>query len=169
MLKGTYNCTLAFGKQWIAESTPGVILNISTTYAWTGSGFVLPSAMAKAGALAMIRLLASEWGKYGIRINAIAPGSFPTEGAWSRLRPKEVDDGPEPTAKIPLGRYGEHAELANLAAYLLSDFAGYVTGACVTIDGGAWLRGAGMFNEMERVTGEQWDMLQEAVRRRRSD
>lgn len=168
VLKGTANCTLAFGKQWIAESTPGVILNISTTYAWTGSGFVVPSAIAKAGALTMVRSLAAEWGKYGIRINAIAPGSFPTEGAWSRLRPQELADGADPQARIPLGRYGEHGELANLAAYLLSDFAGYVTGSCVTIDGGAWLRGAGMFNEMEHVSSEQWDALQAAVRARRS-
>ena len=92
VLKGTYNCTLAVGKRWIAEGTPGSILNISTTYAWTGSGYVVPSAVAKAGALIMVRSLASEWGKYGIRLNAIAPGSFPTEGAWSRLRPPELGD-----------------------------------------------------------------------------
>ena len=168
VLKGTYNCTLAFGKQWIAEETPGVILNISTTYAWTGSGFVVPSAAAKAGALMMVRSLASEWGKYGIRINAIAPGSFPTEGAWSRLRPKELESAGDPKRTVPLGRYGEHPELANLAAFLLSDFAGYITGDCVTIDGGAWLRGAGMFNEMENVSTEQWDALQAAVKARRS-
>jgi NAD(P)-dependent dehydrogenase (short-subunit alcohol dehydrogenase family) len=167
VLKGTYNCTLAVGKQWIAENTPGAILNISTTYAWTGSGYVVPSAVAKAGALVMVRSLASEWGKYGIRINAIAPGSFPTEGAWSRLRPKELEGGSELKERIPLARYGEHQELANLAAYLLSDFAGYITGACVTIDGGAWLRGAGMFNELERVGGEQWDALQAAMKRKK--
>ncbi|MBI3839740.1 MAG: SDR family oxidoreductase [Planctomycetia bacterium] len=160
VLKGTYNCTLAVGKRWIAEETPGAILNISTTYAWTGSGYVVPSAVAKAGALIMVRSLASEWGKYGIRLNAIAPGSFPTEGAWSRLRPPELGDESDLNERIPLGRCGEHQELANLAAYLLSDFAAYITGACVTIDGGAWLRGAGQFNGLERVTSEQWDMLQ---------
>jgi NAD(P)-dependent dehydrogenase (short-subunit alcohol dehydrogenase family) len=164
VLKGTYNCTLALGKRWIAAGTPGAVLNISTTYAWTGSGYVVPSAVAKAGALILVRSLASEWGKYGIRINAIAPGSFPTEGAWSRLRPKEVSRDDDPTKRIPLGRYGEHPELANLASYLLSDFAGYITGACVTIDGGSWLRGAGMFNELESVSGEQWDALQAAVK-----
>lgn len=168
VLKGTYNCTLAVGKQWIATETPGVVLNISTTYAWTGSGYVVPSAVAKAGALVMVRSLASEWGKYGIRINAIAPGSFPTEGAWSRLRPKELEGGSELKDRVPLGRFGEHQELANLAAYLLSDFAGYITGACITIDGGAWLRGAGMFNELERVSSEQWDTLQAAVKSRKS-
>lgn len=167
VLKGTYNCTLAIGKQWIADKTPGAILNISTTYAWTGSGYVVPSAVAKAGALVMVRSLASEWGKYGIRLNAIAPGSFPTEGAWSRLRPKELDDNGELVQKIPLGRYGEHAELANLAAYLLSDFSAYITGSCITIDGGSWLRGAGMFNDLERVSSEHWDAVQEAVKSRR--
>ncbi|MCH8924390.1 MAG: SDR family oxidoreductase [Planctomycetes bacterium] len=164
VLKGTYNCTLAVGKRWIAEGTPGVLLNISTTYAWTGSGYVVPSAVAKAGALVLVRSLASEWGKYGIRINAIAPGSFPTEGAWSRLRPKELESVFDVKDRIPLGRYGEHQELANLAAYLLSDFAAYVTGTCVTIDGGAWLRGAGQFNELERVSSEQWDSLQAAMK-----
>jgi NAD(P)-dependent dehydrogenase (short-subunit alcohol dehydrogenase family) len=160
VLKGTYHCTLAVGHQWIDEKTPGTILNISTTYAWTGSGYVVPSAVAKAGALIMVRSLASEWGKYGIRLNAIAPGSFPTEGAWSRLRPKGLPGEDELTKKIPLARVGEHQELANLAAYLLSDFSSYITGACVTIDGGSWLRGAGMFNDLERVSGPQWDELQ---------
>lgn len=160
VLKGTYNCTLATGHQWIAEKTAGTILNISTTYAWTGSGYVVPSAVAKAGALIMVRSLASEWGKYGIRLNAIAPGSFPTEGAWSRLRPPGLPGEGELVNKIPLGRVGEHQELANLAAYLLSDFSSYITGACITIDGGSWLRGAGMFNDLERVSGSQWDELQ---------
>ncbi len=164
VLKGTYNCTLAIGKRWIDAGTPGAILNISTTYAWTGSGYVVPSAVAKAGALIMVRSLASEWGKYGIRLNAIAPGSFPTEGAWSRLKPPELEDGGNLSQKVPLGRFGEHQELANLAAYLLSDFSAYITGACVTIDGGAWLRGAGQFNALERVDSEQWDMLQAAMK-----
>jgi NAD(P)-dependent dehydrogenase (short-subunit alcohol dehydrogenase family) len=167
VLKGTYNCTLAIGKRWIEERTGGAILNISTTYAWTGSGYVVPSAVAKAGALIMVRSLASEWGKYGIRLNAIAPGSFPTEGAWSRLKPRELEDGGELSQKVPLGRFGEHQELANLAAYLLSDFSGYITGACVTIDGGAWLRGAGQFNALERVSSEQWDELQAAMKPRK--
>ena len=126
MLKGTYNCTLALGKRWIEAQTPGSVLNISTTYAWTGSGYVVPSAVSKAGALIMVRSLASEWGKYGIRLNAIAPGSFPTEGAWSRLRPSELgnDEPAMSNQRVPLGRYGDHQELANLAAYLLSDYRG---------------------------------------------
>ena len=167
VLKGTYNCTLAMGRRWIEADAPGSVLNISTTYAWTGSGFVVPSAVAKAGALVMVRSLAAEWGRHGIRLNAIAPGSFPTHGATSRLHPDELDDGRDPRTKIPLGRYGEHGELANLAAYLLSDYASYVTGTCVTIDGGSWLQGAGMFNDMQRVSEAQWDTLQAAVKQRR--
>ncbi len=150
VLKGTYNCTLALGKRWIATHAPGAVLCISTTYAWTGSGYVLPSAVGKAGALVMVRSLAAEWGRHGIRLNAIAPGSFPTHGATSRLHPDELEDGRDPRKKIPLGRHGEHGELANLAAYLLSDYASYITGTCVTIDGGSWLQGAGMFNDLQR-------------------
>ncbi len=164
VLKGTYNCTLAMGKRWIAARSPGVVLNISTTYAWTGSGYVVPSAVSKAGALIMVRSLASEWGKYGIRLNAIAPGSFPTEGAWKRLKPPDLQDTSDPYKRIPLGRHGEHQELANLAGYLLSDFSSYVTGACITIDGGAWLRGAGQFNELEGVSSQQWDELQAVMK-----
>lgn len=166
VLKGSFNCTLAFGKKWIAEGTRGSILSISTTYAWTGSGYVVPSAVAKAGVLILTRSLASEWGKYGIRLNAIAPGPFPTEGAWSRLMPPEIADTFD-SKRIPLGRFGEHQELANLAAYLLSDFSSYITGDVVTIDGGEWLRGAGEFNGLEAVTGEQWDLLQAAMKPKR--
>jgi NAD(P)-dependent dehydrogenase (short-subunit alcohol dehydrogenase family) len=167
VLKGSYNCTLAFGKQWIKDSTPGAVLSISTTYAWTGSGYVVPSAVAKAGVLIMTRSLASEWGKYGIRLNAIAPGPFPTEGAWSRLMPPQLADSFDPKKKIPLGRYGEHQELANLAAYLLSDFSAYITGDVITIDGGEWLRGAGEFNGLETVSSGEWDMLQAAMKPKR--
>ena len=160
VLRGTYNCTLAVGKRWIEEKQPGVFLNILTTYAWTGSAYTVPSAVAKAGALALVRSLASEWGKYNIRLNAIAPGPFPTEGAWSRLMPGDLGELFDPEKTIPVGRHGEHQELANLAAYLLSDYAAYINGDCITIDGGQWLRGAGMFNALEAVTSEQWDMLQ---------
>jgi NAD(P)-dependent dehydrogenase (short-subunit alcohol dehydrogenase family) len=155
---------LAFGRQWIKDQVPGVVLSISTTYAWTGSGYVVPSAVAKAGVLIMTRSLASEWGKYGIRLNCIAPGPFPTEGAWSRLMPPQLEASFDPKKKIPLGRHGEHQELANLAAYLLSDYSAYITGDVVTIDGGEWLRGAGEFNALEAVTSEQWDMLQAALK-----
>ncbi|HUY33722.1 MAG TPA: SDR family oxidoreductase [Pirellulales bacterium] len=164
VLGGTTHCTLACGKRWIAESTPGVVLNIAATYAWTGSGYVVPSAVAKAGVLALTRSLASEWGKYGIRSNAIAPGPFPTEGAWSRLMPPALSELADPARRIPLGRVGDHRELANLAAYLLSDYAAYLTGACVAIDGGEWLKGAGEFNYLDAVSSQGWDELQAAMK-----
>lgn len=160
VLRGTYNFTLAAGKNWIDKKQPGTFLNIVTTYAWTGSGYVVPSACAKAGVLAMTRSLASEWAKYNIRSNAIAPGPFPTEGAWKRLFPGEVADKIDPIKRIPLGRFGEHQELANLAAYLMSDYSAYVNGEVVTIDGGEWLKGGGEFNSLDAVTPEMWDQLE---------
>jgi len=164
VLRGAAHCTLCFGKHFIAAQQPGVFLNIVTTYAWTGSGYVVPSATAKGGVLALTRSLASEWGKYRIRTNAIAPGPFPTEGAWSRLVPPGMENAFDPSRRIPVGRYGEHQELANLAAYLLSPFAAYINGECITIDGGEWLRGAGQFNFLEEVTSEQWDEMQAQMR-----
>ncbi|EMR03896.1 SDR family oxidoreductase [Cesiribacter andamanensis] len=160
VLKGTTQFTLALGKHWIDRQQPGTILNIVTTYAWTGSGYVVPSACAKAGVLALTRSLAVEWAKYKIRSNAIAPGPFPTEGAWSRLLPGELADKFDPARRVPLGRVGEHQELANLAAYLMSDFSAYVNGEVVTIDGGEWLKGAGEFNNLERITPQMWDMFE---------
>jgi NAD(P)-dependent dehydrogenase (short-subunit alcohol dehydrogenase family) len=164
VLKGSYNCTLALGKHWIARQQPAVILNIVTTYATTGSGYVVPSACAKAGVLALTRSLAAEWGKYGIRSNAIAPGPFPTEGAMSRLFPPQVAQVLDPVKRIPLKRVGQHQELANLAAYLVSDFAGFVNGEVVTLDGGEWLYGAGEFNGFDQVAPETWDLLEQQVR-----
>jgi len=161
VLKGTSNFTLAIGKDWIDKKIGGTILNIVTTYAWTGSGYVVPSACAKAGVLAMTRSLAVEWAKYGIRTNAIAPGPFPTEGAWSRLLPGDLKEKFDPTHKVPLKRVGEHQELANLAAYLLSDYSAYINGEVVTIDGGEWLQGAGEFNHLDQITPEMWDALEE--------
>ena len=164
VLKGSKNCTLSCGKYWIKNNIPGSVLNIVTTYAWTGSGFVVPSATAKAGVLAMTRSLAVEWAKYGQRHNAIAHGPFPTKGAWDRLFPKEMSDKVDLESRIPLKRVGEHQELANLAAYMMSDYAAYVNGEVVTIDGGEWLQGAGQFNQMDAITQEEWDMLEKVVR-----
>ncbi|MEO2061022.1 MULTISPECIES: SDR family oxidoreductase [Mesonia] len=169
VLKGSKNCTLAFGKHWIDKGEKDkTVLNIVTTYAWTGSAYVVPSATAKAGVLAMTRSLAVEWAKYGIRFNAIAPGPFPTKGAWDRLLPGDLKDKFDLAQKVPLKRVGEHQELANLAAYLVSDFAAYMNGEVITIDGGEWLKGAGQFNLLEDIPEEMWDMLEEMIRKKKN-
>jgi len=169
VLKGSKNCTLAFGKHWIdKKETNKTILNIVTTYAWTGSAYVVPSATAKAGVLAMTRSLAVEWAKYGIRSNAIAPGPFPTKGAWDRLLPGDLKEKFDLAKKVPLKRVGEHQELANLAAYLVSDFSAYVNGEVITIDGGEWLKGAGQFNLLEAIPEEMWDQLEAMIRSKKS-
>lgn len=165
VLKGTKNCTLAFGKHWIdKKETNKTVLNIVTTYAFTGSSYVVPSATAKAGVLAMTRSLAVEWAKYGIRFNAIAPGPFPTKGAWDRLLPGDLKEKFDPAKKVPVKRVGEHQELANLAAYLVSDFSAYINGEVVVIDGGEWLKGAGQMNQLEEVPQQMWDMLEAMIR-----
>lgn len=169
VLKGTKNCTLAFGKHWInTKQTNTNVLNIVTTYAWTGSAYVVPSATAKAGVLAMTRSLAVEWAKYGMRFNAIAPGPFPTKGAWDRLLPGDLKEKFDLAKKVPLKRVGDHQELANLAAYLVSDFSAYVNGEVITIDGGEWLKGAGQFNLLEAVPEHMWDMLEAMIRAKKN-
>ncbi|MGB8704272.1 MAG: SDR family oxidoreductase [Gillisia sp.] len=169
VLKGSKNCTLAFGKHWIKEKQQNkTILNIVTTYSWTGSAYVVPSATAKAGVLAMTRSLAVEWAKYGIRSNAIAPGPFPTRGAWDRLLPGDLKEKFDLAKKVPLKRVGEHQELANLAAYLVSDFSAYVNGEVITIDGGEWLKGAGQFNILEAIPEELWDQLEAMIRAKKN-
>ncbi|KQN34047.1 short-chain dehydrogenase [Pedobacter sp. Leaf41] len=164
VLKGTVNCTLAFGKHWIKEKQTATVLNIITTYAFTGSAYVVPSACAKGGVLALTRSLAVEWGKYGIRTNAIAPGPFPTKGAWERLLPGDLAKKFDFKNRVPLKRVGEHQELANLAAFLVSDFSGYINGEVITIDGGEWLQGAGQMNGLEAIPNEMWDMLEQMTR-----
>ena len=158
VLNGTFNCTLSAGKEMIKRGG-GVILNIITTYAWTGSGYVVPSACAKAGVLAMTRSLAVEWAKYGIRTNAIAPGPFPTEGAWKRLVVPGLGIENKMKKRIPLKRFGEQRELADLATFLISDGAGYINGEVVTIDGGEWLKGAGQFNDLDKVPSSAWKLI----------
>lgn len=163
VLNGTFHCTQAFGRRRIEKKLGGNILNISTTYAAAncGSGYVVPSACAKAGVLALTTSLAVEWAKYHIRVNAIAPGPFPTEGAWSRLIPsKQFEE--HVLNKHPMKRFGKHPELANLAAFLISDMAEYINGECVVIDGGQWLRGAGEFNDLAMVPDAMWEQIEGA-------
>ncbi len=164
VLGGTFNATVAVGRQLIAQGEGGSVLSIVTTYAWTGSSFVVPSACAKAGVLAMTRSLAVEWGEHRIRCNAIAPGPFPTEGAFSRLLP---DPRLQQIAlkKVPLRRFGEQRELADLAVFLLAPQSGYINGDVVTIDGGEWLSG-GEFNWLHELPREQLDAGFAALRER---
>lgn len=154
VLKGSANCTLAAGRRWLATGLPGTVLSITTTYAWSGSAYVLPSAMAKAGVLAMTQSLAVEWGDRGIRLNAIAPGPFPTEGAWDRLV-ATADIAKAFETRNPLGRPGDHRELTNLVVFLLADGSSYVNGDVVTIDGGEWLKGAGQFSFLQDMMAEE--------------
>ena len=152
-LHGAMYCTLAAGKRWIEAAHKGVVLSILSTSTITGRAFTVPSAMAKSALLAMTRSLAVEWGPKGVRLVAIAPGPFPTAGASGQLRPEGRDEGF--TARNPLGRTGEHAELADLASFLVSDRAGYINGEMVVIDGGAHLRSSGA-EDLLRWSEEQW-------------
>jgi NAD(P)-dependent dehydrogenase (short-subunit alcohol dehydrogenase family) len=164
VLQGSFHCTLALGRRWIDTGQPGRVLNILTTYASSGSPYVVPSASAKAGVLAMTRSLAVEWARYRIRLNAIAPGPFPTEGAWSRLVPS-ADAEQAWLAQHPMRRFGRHEELADLAAFLLSDHAEYINGECVTIDGGLSACGTGGFSHLVGAPVEFWETLERERRR----
>lgn len=169
VLKGTVNCTLTLGKHWIAQKQAAAVLNIVTTYAFTGSAYVAPSAAAKGGVLSLTRSLAVEWGKYGIRHNAIAPGPFPTKGAWERLLPGDLAKDFDFKKRVPLKRVGEHQELANLAAFLMSDFSGFINGEVITIDGGEWLQGAGQFSALEAIPAQMWDLLEQQIRKTKKE
>ncbi|MDP7609796.1 MAG: SDR family oxidoreductase [Candidatus Marinimicrobia bacterium] len=166
VLVGTFNCTQAAGKR-MRDSGGGVILNIVTTYAFTGSGYVVPSACAKSGVLAMTRSLAVEWAKHGIRTNAIAPGPFPTKGAWKRLVPPGLNIEKKMMERVPLKRFGEHDELANLASYLMADESAYMNGEVITMDGGEWLKGAGQFNALEKMPNLAWKAMALARRKKK--
>ena len=166
VLKGTSYFTLELGKYWIKNKKSGNILNITTTYAWTGSGYVVPSAASKGGVLALTRSIAAEWAKYNIRCNAIAPGPFPTEGAWNRLVPPGFSKFIDIKKRIPLKRVGEHQELANLAAYLLSDYSAYMTGEVVTIDGGEWIYNAGEFTWLDKIPSKLWGLIEKTIRKK---
>ena len=161
VLTGTINCTMSCGRRWLASRQGGTVLNISTTYATSGAGsaYVVPSAVAKAGVMALTTSLAVEWGPRGIRLNGIAPGPVPTEGAFSRLLPrKDMEDAAR--QHNPLRRFGTTQELANLAAFLISDGCTYINGEIVVMDGGEWLRGAGEFSRIgEMLTDEEWQAM----------
>ena len=165
VLKGSFNCSHVFGKHWIeTKQEKAKVLSIVTTYSWTGSAFVIPSASAKAGVLAMTKSLAVEWAKYGIYHNAVAPGPFPTNGAWERLFPKDLAAKFDLAKRVPLQRNGKHEELATLVAFLTSEFSDYINGEVVTIDGGEWLNGAGQFNMLQKIPNEMWDQIEASIR-----
>lgn len=159
VLMGTLHTTLACGRRWLAAKQSAVVLNVTTTYTETGSAYVVPSAVAKAGVQALSRSLAVEWGNRGIRMNTIAPGPIPTEGAFSRLLPRpDLEEMAQ--KRIPLGRFGTTHEFANLAAFLVSDGSGYINGEVVTMDGGEWLQGAGEFTSLGReLTDQEWEEM----------
>src|SRR5580698_2303021 len=159
VLMGTINVTMACGRKWLSAKQRGVILNIAATYADTGSAYVVPSAMAKAGVVSLTRSLAVEWGNRGIRMNAIAPGPIPTEGAFSRLLPRpELEKFA--LDRNPLGRFGTPEELANLAAFLVSGGSSYINGEVVVMDGGEWLQGAGEFSSFGRqLSDKDWELF----------
>lgn len=159
VLMGTIHCTMACGKRWLKAGHHANVLNITTVYAESGSPYVVPSAVAKAGVLNLTRSLAVEWGPRGIRFNAIAPGPIPTEGAFSRLMPvKSLEDLAK--KRNPLGRFGTHEELADLAAFLVSDRSGYINGEQIVMDGGEWLKGAAEFSHLgDLMTPEMWEAI----------
>lgn len=166
VLHGSVYCTLAVGRHLLARKAPGSIVSVVTTYAWTGTGFALPSACAKAGVLAMTRSLAVEWGHAGIRLNAVAPGPIQTEGAWTRLM--AFPEAEKNTIdRIPLGRLGSPEELANLVTFLLSSLCPYQTGDCITMDGGEWLAGAGEFSDYRKIPRDVFKAALEKMRPKR--
>jgi NAD(P)-dependent dehydrogenase (short-subunit alcohol dehydrogenase family) len=167
-LYGTFYCTQACGRRWLERDTGGVVLSIATTYAETGSAYVVPSAMSKAGIVSMTRSLAAEWGPEDIRLNAVAPGPFPTEGAWERLMPGDEFERMM-RERIPVRRFGEPEEIADLASFLLSPLSGYMNGEVVTFDGGETLAAGGQFNAFTRMDREEVKSILDHLRPDPSD
>lgn len=168
VLHGTFYMTNACGKRWIAEKRKASVLSILTTWVWTGSPFVVPSAMSKAGVAVMTQSLAVEWARHGIRLNAIAPGPFPTEGAWARLNPMKEgsinEDGDDRyKARNPMGRVGRPHELANMAAFLMSEEVEYINGEVIAIDGAMGIMGNGTFSNMMAYSEDDWRRIREQI------
>ena len=164
VLHGTFYVTSACGRRWLAEGRKASVLSILTTWVWTGSPFTVPSAMSKAGVAAMTQSLAVEWGPRGIRCNAIAPGPFPTEGAWERLRiGGRKAESKDDYATNPMRRAGEQDELGNFAAFLMADECAYINGEIIAIDGGAWLNNAGNYARLWNLGDEDWKRMREQV------
>jgi NAD(P)-dependent dehydrogenase (short-subunit alcohol dehydrogenase family) len=166
VMDGSFYVTLAVGKRWIAEEIPGSVVSNLVTWVWTGSAFVVPSAMAKTALHAMTMSLAVEWGPYGIRLNATAPGPFPTESAWEKLNPvPDTRSSATSDDTVPMRRFGRIHELQNLIIFLLSDAAPYLTGQTIAIDGGQHLAGPGTFADLASMTDQQWKTAREAIKR----
>ena len=164
VMDGSFHATLSCGKRWIRDEIPGSVVSMLTTWVWSGSAFVGPSAMSKAAIHAMTMSLAAEWGPYGIRLNATAPGPFPTEGAWEKLNPiPDTQSSATNCDTVPMRRYGQMDELTNLVAFLLSDAAPYLTGQTIAIDGGQHLAGPGTFADLTNLTPAQWQAAREAI------
>ncbi|WP_422035854.1 SDR family oxidoreductase [Reyranella sp.] len=163
VLHGTFYMTNACGKRWIAEQRKASVLSILTTWVWTGSPFVVPSAMSKAGVAVMTQSLAVEWARHGIRLNAIAPGPFPTEGAWARLNPTQESNDSRYNTRNPMGRVGRPSELANMAAFLMSDEVEYINGEVIAIDGAMGIMGNGTFSHMMSYSEQDWVRIREQI------
>lgn len=161
---GSFYVTHACGTRWIKGGDTGSVISILTTWVWNGSPFTVPSAMSKAGLNIMTKSLAAEWGPYGIRLNAIAPGPFPTEGAWARLSPGQSTEGEGSREGIPMGRVGEMDELKNLASFLMADGCDYLTGQCIAIDGAGYLASGGNFARLSKLTDDDWDNMREMIK-----
>lgn len=163
VFRGSFYVTLACGKRWIENKDRASVISILTTWIWNGGPFTVPSAMSKAGLNIMTKSLASEWGPHGIRLNAIAPGPFPTKGAWERLSPQSAGRG-ESGAVNPMGRVGEMSELANLAVFLMADGCDYLTGQTIAIDGAMHLASGGNFAALSKLGDEDWEKIRDEVR-----
>jgi NAD(P)-dependent dehydrogenase (short-subunit alcohol dehydrogenase family) len=163
VFRGTFYVTLACGKRWIAEHAPATVISILTTWIWNGGPYTVPSAMSKAGLNIMTKSLAVEWAPHGIRLNAIAPGPFPTKGAWERLNPEAAARG-DTSGVNPMGRVGKMSELANLATFLMADGCDYLTGQTIAIDGGLHLATGGNFSSLARLGDADWENIRTAIR-----